>query len=903
MNISTKILDIIIECGADFTMNSIVRDDTDALIDLTGATVTAHLREYAEASDYFAFTATHNGAGGKVTLSMNHENTAQIGYSRGVYDVFIVFPDETTEKYLMGDVTVIPAVTKPVAGTVMYLLSFESEEDFPLVGLVDRLYFSHASGKPYRWNGTNYVGISMDGEAATIEVGTVTTLPAGSPATVENVGSMNNAKFNFGIPKGDPGVTNWDDIQNVPETFPPEAHDHDDRYYTETEVNDALALKSSVVHTHGNISTSGAVSSSVAVASGDRLLIADSSNSNKVARISPSFDGSTTNQALTKKGTFEEFSTPSHNHDGVYSPIDHNHDAEYSAIDHNHDTEYSAIDHTHNYEDLNNLPTLGALAEKDTADWEYDIDNIPETFPPSTHNHDDRYYTESEMDGYLQNKADIIHSTASGSIVSITDGAPLPVDSLVVAVEPVQDLHGYSNPWPAGGGKNLWGNGNISVTGYALIEFVKSLDAGTYTISAVVSSTDTDTNTCSISFRDSSNAVIGTAGIGRSSGTTRVSVNVTLTGTAVKAYFYAANGSSASSGDTATFNDIQIESGSSATAYAPYENICPISGHTSAVVTRTGVNIWDEEWEAGSIDNSTGQNINLGTDRIRSKNYIPVKPNTSYCFVAMNTSIAQFLYFYDTNKGFLSIDGNVTRPSYVFTTPANCYYIRFRTGNNYGTTYNHDISINHPSTDTQYHAYQGQTVTIDLDGTRYGGTVNVLTGEMTVDRAIITLNGSQSTSLSPTWLPSETSIAFGYAYSLTNNAFVGSTKTDPRLLCDCLPTETYDNIYAKSVDVGVAMYQNDSYGLILRLNHPELNTKALLNAWLEDNPITVVYPLATPLTLTLTAQQMSTLLGQNAVWASTGDVALGYRADTKFYIDGQLSALKAELQALILENS
>jgi len=48
---------------------------------------------------------------------------------------------------------------------------------------------------------------------------------------------------------------------------------------------------------------------------------------------------------------------------------------------------------------------------------------------------------------------------------------------------------------------------------------------------------------------------------------------------------------------------------------------------------------------------------------------------------------------------------------------------------------------------------------------------------------------------------------------------------------------------------------------------------------------------------------MSTLLGQNAVWASTGDVALGYRADTKFYIDGQLSALKAELQALILENS
>lgn len=46
------------------------------------------------------------------------------------------------------------------------------------------------------------------GESATITVGTVTTLAAGSPATVENVGTPQAARFNFGIPqgpKGDPG--------------------------------------------------------------------------------------------------------------------------------------------------------------------------------------------------------------------------------------------------------------------------------------------------------------------------------------------------------------------------------------------------------------------------------------------------------------------------------------------------------------------------------------------------------------------------------------------------------------------------------------------------------------------------------------------------------------------------
>ena len=45
----------------------------------------------------------------------------------------------------------------------------------------------------------------MAGKAATIEVGTVTTLDAGEDATIENIGTENEAVFNFGIPKGDKG--------------------------------------------------------------------------------------------------------------------------------------------------------------------------------------------------------------------------------------------------------------------------------------------------------------------------------------------------------------------------------------------------------------------------------------------------------------------------------------------------------------------------------------------------------------------------------------------------------------------------------------------------------------------------------------------------------------------------
>lgn len=77
----------------------------------------------------------------------------------------------------------------------------------------------------YMWNGTAWVeaantfigakgdtgaqGIQgipgNDGAAATVSVGTVTTLSPGSSATVENVGTSSDAVFDFGIPRGADG--------------------------------------------------------------------------------------------------------------------------------------------------------------------------------------------------------------------------------------------------------------------------------------------------------------------------------------------------------------------------------------------------------------------------------------------------------------------------------------------------------------------------------------------------------------------------------------------------------------------------------------------------------------------------------------------------------------------------
>lgn len=73
--------------------------------------------------------------------------------------------------------------------------------------------------------------------------------------------------------------------------------------YTYSEVGAAASS-----HTHGNITNAGALQTSdITIANGDKLVVTDASNSNKVARTSVSFDASTTTTALTPKGTFETF--------------------------------------------------------------------------------------------------------------------------------------------------------------------------------------------------------------------------------------------------------------------------------------------------------------------------------------------------------------------------------------------------------------------------------------------------------------------------------------------------------------------------------------------------------------------------------------------------------------------
>lgn len=106
-------------------------------------------------------------------------------------------------------------------------------------------------------------------------------------------------------------------------------------------------------------------------------------------------------------------------------------------------------------------------------------------------------------------------------------------------------------------------------------------------------------------------------------------------------------------------------------------------------------NQWDEEWEANGINYLTGLNDDTRTNRIRSKNYIQVLPNTNYSFYITGRTGSQSLgwvTFYDENKAFID-RANYTPNSSIITLPSNCSFIRFETYEGYGTTYKNDVCI------------------------------------------------------------------------------------------------------------------------------------------------------------------------------------------------------------------
>ena len=472
----------------------------------------------------------------------------------------------------------------------------------------------------------------------------------------------------------------------------------------------------------------------------------------------------------------------------------------------------------------------------------------------------------------------------TGDIVTFESEYAQPLKKAEVSLSPIQSLHGYDNPWPGGGGKNKLPtnysggaslvknhvtytntDGVVNVTGtptgdayYGLFPNTDGqrlpLPSGTYTISC-----QETTENCKVNFN-----VVGV--VSSVLNANQHSYTFTLSSDGEMFANILTNGNSA----VDLTLHIQIESGSTATSWEPYENICPISGRTGLSVYRTGVNLFPPNPTCvyGKVRDDDGNEV-ISSTSFYTTTYIPVKASTKYMLklVGQKAINSARIYYLASNGSWISRTSTIYSTPTTFTTPSGCGRVEFQfsiTGEQ--NLDNFDLYLCEGETATEEPF--GNTYALDWTtpaGTVYGGTLDVVTGVLTVDR--ICVNGG-----SVEWTKT------------TGNQYRNFSFTPSPLAKYMVNRGTVISSQYKSESNNTADASDDNY-VWIRSNNTVCvkdTSKASLSA--SDfktamSGVQFVYELATPLTYQLSPQEIEALVGTNNVWSDGGPITIVYALD------------------------
>lgn len=177
-------------------------------------------------------------------------------------------------------------------------------------------------------------------------------------------------------------------------------------------------------------------------------------------------------------------------------------------------------------------------------------------------------------------------------------------------------------------------------------------------------------------------------------------------------------------------------------------------------------------------------------------------------------------------------------------------------------------------------ASDGTTYTTDLERTVYGGTVDLVSGVLTVDRVKRVLDGSEVG-----WQLNVNSSNPLRTYGYNRNASaMGEMLTTSAIMSDSIPSQVFSGS-----DEVVGIYVDSGY---LWIRTPPMQSMTETADWLTylaQNPLEVVYRLTTPQTYQLTPQAIALLTGDNNIWSEDGSIEVKYRANIGLYVDKKIS--------------
>ena len=442
--------------------------------------------------------------------------------------------------------------------------------------------------------------------------------------------------------------------------------------------------------------------------------------------------------------------------------------------------------------------------------------------------------------------------------------------------EPVQE--GSGTPYPAGGGKNLFNpawmsekevsygvtwtitpdgtvtaNGTADGTTYYNSDYFL-LPAGTYTISAMPYFRMTILNR----HADAGNTTIAVQQFGHP-------LTFTVENDIQKAsLFFAASG---------TLDNVsakpQMEKGSAATAYAPYENIRPIKGRDSVRVERCGENLFNRDGLVVGAPVYSNDGV-LSSHEDVAVSYVKVVPGAQYSIrlrqtddtilytrIAFLTKSKKFIkraYMLNTKSGM--------EPKETFTVSTDCEWIQFGLNNGRTFNYNFDVVFVAGSAPTTYTPYIGQTNTLTLPETVYEGEVDAVNGEGQETWKMLTLDGTTNkfTQSDRFW-------------RMPSNSAPGVVN-DYATMCSHFPANTFGGN-----QTGNYIFTRAD---IMSRYFPDVNA---LNAYIAaqyaaGTPVQVCYKLKEPVPFTATgAQPLPALVGVNTVLTDADSATVTGRAD------------------------
>lgn len=314
------------------------------------------------------------------------------------------------------------------------------------------------------------------------------------------------------------------------------------------------------------------------------------------------------------------------------------------------------------------------------------------------------------------------------------------------------------------------------------------------------------------------------------------------------------------------------------------ENIRPIKGHGSVTVERCGENLLNPKENAHNTYTPYGLTITyIGDDKVHLKGTYNLEGGGG-SFVILDTQQKLLAGRNLKITGFTMEGTKQTYRLYGLRTKdetAIAMQAEFAKGDVIDMTVAIVVSKDTPST---YTPYIGQTNTLTLPETVYGGEVDAVSSEGQETQKLVILNGTESWN---SWgiNAHNPAITGFYTYDINDYDAINS-----KGICSHLETPNQDVWGGRNAGIGFATVGSSRYFMFSMLTsslpdisagHEVASLKAYLAA--QDDagtPVQIAYKLAEPVPFTATgAQPLSALAGVNTVLTDADSATVTGRAD------------------------